>query len=222
MIKKTIVQICSIPERVESLQKTVESIINQVDYMFVGLNSYSGIPNFLKHRARLCVAELDNKLTDGAKCYDIEHREGYVLLLDDDIQVPPTYVQDMISAVDKYKCIITLHGKVYKKPFKDFYTLEKNYRCLGNCPEGGVVDVGGTGVMAWHTDFFKLAYEDIKLPNMCDIWVSKRAYEQNVKIRVIPHTDRYLIHTSHSENIFKTENAKKFVKQTEILKSFIQ
>jgi len=77
--------------------------------------------------------------------------------------------------------------------------------------------VVGSGVMCYHTDHFKLKYSDIKSPNMADIWISKAAYEQGVKIMVIAHTSSYLQHTRFPENLFTTENAKGFCEQTRIL-----
>lgn len=212
------VQIASVPERVDSLKQTVESLIDQVNLMFIALNGYEDVPIFLRGDKRIATVLLDNKMTDGAKAYNIEERKGYVFLCDDDLVCPPTYISDMCDTIDQKKCIVTLHGKVYPRPFKSFLNVERNYRCLGNVFQGGFVDVGGTGVMGWHTDDFKLSYEDIKSPNMADIWISYAAKKQGVKIYVMPHTENYLNHTRFSDNLFKTEHVKGFTEQTRILK----
>jgi hypothetical protein len=193
--------------------------------LFVVLNDFTATEyldvteSFTTDRLKFDYAS--NRLTDANKFIGVELRQGYLFFCDDDLTYPPTYVQDTIKAIDKYKCIVTYHGKKYPRPFESFYRLERNYRCLGAVLQDAQVDVGGSGVMAWHSDHFKFKYEDCLEPNMADVWVSKAAHEQNVKIMVLPHKADYFKHTSHKENIFATENAKKFVRQTEILKTFL-
>ena len=215
----TTAQLCTIPERVDSLRLTVNSLRRQVDLLYVMLNGHYKIPTFLDWGEMELTT---NEMSDANKFYNIEERTGYVIICDDDIVYPPTYVQDMIKAVDKYKCVVSLHGKKYPRPFKDFYHIERNYRCLGNVDKDAEVDVVGSGVMAYHTDFLKLKYSDFELPNMADVWVSKIAHEQGVKMMVLKHRADYLKHTNHKETIFITENRKKFAKQTEILKTFLR
>jgi hypothetical protein len=158
-------------------------------------------------------------MADGAKAYNVEERDGYVLFLDDDIQVPPQYVNMMCDSVDRYRCIVSLHGKWYDpNKFKSFVHIVHNYRCLGNVLKDAVANVVGSGVMCYHTDDFKLKYSDIKSPNMADIWISKVAYEQKVKIMVIAHSENYLKHTRFQDNLFVQEHKKGFGEQTKILK----
>lgn len=214
-------QIASIPERVESLKATVESIYPQVDFLFVALNNYEDVPIFLRGDRKIATVLLDNKMTDASKFYNIEERKGYILTCDDDLVYPKTYAQDMIDGVITHKCIISLHGKVYPRPFKSFENIKTNYRCLGGVQTGSYVDVGGTGVMAWHSDFFKVKYEDFKSPNMADIWVAKLAREQRVRIYILAHTAQYLQHTRFTDTIFVREQKKGFKAQTELLKTFL-
>lgn len=219
MQSKRIVQIASIPERVDSLRLTVESVKDQVDHVFVNLNNYESTPWFLSGDRKISTVRLDNSTADGAKAYNVEERDGYVLFLDDDIVVPQNYVNMMCDSVDRYKCIVSLHGKYYEpNKFKSFTHIVHNYRCLGNVLHDAVANVVGSGVMCYHTDHFKLKYSDIKSPNMADIWISKVAMEQGVKIMVLAHTESYLKHTRFDNNIFCTERDKGFVEQTKLLK----
>lgn len=215
------VQLCSIPSRESSLELTVNSLIGQVDRMRVMLNDYDHVPFFLNDHRKISVVRMSNEMADCNKAYSIEELEGYVLLVDDDIGFPHTYAQDMKSAIDKYKCIVSLHGRNWRRPFESFYRIEGNYRCLGNVPKDVEVECVGSGVCGWHTDFFKLKYADFKEANMSDIWLSKVAHEQHVKMMVLAHTENYLCHTRHKDTIFEQENRKGFIKQTEILKTFL-
>lgn len=214
-------QIASVPSRINSLQKTVESILPQVTFLFVALNGHDEIPKFLTNNPKIKTVKMDNKFSDSAKFYDIEERRGYIFTIDDDLQVHKSYVQDMINAINKFNCIVTLHGRTYPRPFTNYYRLEHNYRCLNTIEKNVFVDVGGTGVMAWHSDRLKVKFSDFKLPNMADIWMSKIAHEQKVPIMVLAHKRDYLQHTKHEDNIFTTRLKYKHKEEEEILKSIL-
>ena len=49
------------------------------------------------------------------------------------------------------------------------------------------LDIGGTGVMAWHSDTFLPDLDRITIKNMSDIWVHRFAVEQDVEIMLCPH-----------------------------------
>lgn len=216
------VQIASIPERINTLRQTVDSLLPQVDYIFVACNGHEDVPSFLRGNSKISSVLLDNSTADCAKFYNIENMAGYLLFADDDIVYPKGYAAMMCEEMDKRKCIVTLHGRTYKRPLQSFYHIDKNYRCLGNVPHGAYVDCGGTGVMGWHSDVFTACYSDFNHPYMADICLARLAHERGVKIYVIPHTDSYLKHTRYNNNLFVQEHNKGFKEQTELLKTFIE
>ena len=121
------VQIASLPERVEMLRKTVESLRPQVDEIFVGLNNYGITPDFLKEGE---FAHFDNSRGDAVKFYNVEKFRGYFFSCDDDLIYPLDYVKKLIAAIKKYKCIVTLHGKTYRDNPRSFTDFMGVYRCL--------------------------------------------------------------------------------------------
>jgi hypothetical protein len=146
-------QIASIPSRVEMLKKTVESLRPQVDHVFVGLNNYSFTPDFLNEGE---YKHFDNSTGDAVKFYDVENFNGYFLSCDDDLIYPSNYALTITAAVDKYDSIISFHGKKYTRPVKSFVQTQYSVRCLHEQNLDVVVDIPGTGVMAFHTDNLKL------------------------------------------------------------------
>ena len=173
-------QIASIPNRVESLKRTVTSLINQVDAMFVGLNNYESIPDFLTNNRKIVCALMDNSLGDAAKFYDIDQRSGYVLTCD---------AEHMINGIEQHGGVVTLLGKRYdNRPIGSYRgSYSALYRVLVSRPSPAKVHVGGTGCMAFNTDDIKLTVDDFIKPNMADLWVAKVAHEQGVGITVLPH-----------------------------------
>ena len=88
MIKNKIIGIASLPERVECLRDTVNSLLPQVDKIIVGLNNYTKVPNFLNH-PKIEAYLLDNSLGDAAKFYKVgDYKDSYYLSCDDDLIYP--------------------------------------------------------------------------------------------------------------------------------------
>jgi hypothetical protein len=211
------VQIASLPEREKSLEKTVNSLRLQCDKIFIALNNYDHTPHFLKNDE---FVHLDNSLGDAGKFYGMENIEGYILTCDDDLIYPPNYTSYMISGVEKYKCPCTLHGKTYSGDLKFNHPLA-NYRCLDEVKSDGRVDIGGTGVMCWHSDHLKVRFEDFKSKNMADLWFAKLCKEKGVKIMCLAHQKGNIIYQNQSNTIWDEEKTKGFKAQTKLLKTFL-
>ena len=214
-------QVASLPERVDTLEKMVNSIVGQVDHLFVALNKYTEVPSFLLGNDKIFYKLLDNSLGDAAKFYDIEYKDGYVFTCDDDLIYPPDYVSYMKSKVDEHKGVVSLLGKVYPRPVTSFRKgYSEIYRCLGTVSGDHAVDIVGTGAMALHTDHIKLKLSDFERPNMADIWLSKIAHEQNVKLMVVSHRAKYVLHRTYDWRIWTKAGFDRY--QTELLNEFLK
>ena len=189
-------QIATVPHREDMLQVVVNSLIDQVDKLNIMLNGHEDVPYFLKqlefHTDKIQYFAMDNSTGDAAKFFRVEKLKGYVFTCDDDIQYPPDYVQVMIAELRRYdnKVVLTNHGRIMMpKPVCSIYTdrLSTHHTFLET--KSVELSIGGSGVMAWHTDFFKPKYSAFKRANMADIWVAKQASEQGLKIMMNPHRE---------------------------------
>lgn len=211
--------IASLPEREEMLKKTVESLRPQVDQIYVSLNDYDHVPDFLVKEKFVL---LNNMMGDAAKYYFVEKLEGYIFTCDDDLIYPPGYAEYMIQGLEKHPgCVVTLHGRSYSRPVIGFQQIFRGYPCLGDVWEDIAVDVGGDGVMCWHTDFLKVKFSDFKQKNMSQIYFSKLCHEQGVDIMCLKHKEGYLGYMNPTDTIWEQEARKGFIKQTELLKTFL-
>jgi hypothetical protein len=212
------VQIASVPSREEMLRKTVESLRGQCDKLFVGLNNYDHVPDFLNEGE---YKFFDNSTGDAVKFYGVENLEGWVLTCDDDLIYPEGYVDKMILKSMLYGCPVTLHGKSYSRPIIAFNIHKEVFKCLRYVKKDVQVDVGGTGVMCFDTSYLKIKYSDFELPNMADLWFTKLCREQGVKIMCIAHKADYLKYQKPEETIFLSAYEQGFEIQTEILKRIL-
>jgi len=222
MIIAQIAQIASIPERAQMLKKTVESLYPQVDELNVMLNNYSYIPPWLE-KENINVVELDNSKGDGAKFYGLENKEGFIFTCDDDLIYPTDYVHEMTMKLYDYKisAILTNHGRVMNdKPVTSIYMDRKaTYHCLETVTDEVHLDIGGTGVMAFHTRYFRPDYNKILIKNMADVWIAKFAHEQGCKIVMNPHHKDWLTY-QHPDWTIWDEEIREHSFQTEIYNSF--
>jgi hypothetical protein len=193
---KITINMASLPDRNWFASRTVESLHDQCDVMNVFLNNYGKAPEWFSRYPKCVTWLTDNEMGDSER-YRVLPDEGWLLTVDDDIVYPPTYVSDMISAAERYgrKAIVTLHGNIMRKDTLVYHgpdARDKTYRCLGTVEEDVRVEVGGTGVMCFHTEIFKPDLKRFARRNMADIWVAVQAHQQKIPIWVIKHEAGYL------------------------------
>jgi hypothetical protein len=200
---KVYVSIATKGDRPEQLNKTIASIKNQCDELFLYDNSQ--LPD----------------LTDMGKFYLLHQlsQPCYYLTIDDDIIYPTDYVDQITSDIDHYGTIITYHGRILKQPIKRYYQGHDLYDFRHGYDKALFVDVGGTGVMGFRTDYFN-PVEVYKTPYKCmsDIVVSLEAKRQNKKIICAPKEKGWLIQQEVESSILKRIGGKDESKQVELCK----
>lgn len=177
--------IASMPSRIKSLEVTINSILPQVDILYVYLNNYSHIPKYLKHpKIKVFRSQNDCDYGDSGKFFMASRSEGYYFSIDDDIIYHSNYVKTLISHLKAYdnKAIVGLHGITFTKNITSYYRSRTVIHYKRTYPKDIQVHILGTGVMAFHTSAIDLKMEDFRINNMADIWVGIKAQQQNVKM----------------------------------------
>ncbi len=195
---KVIISMATMPERVEALKSTVNSLLPQCDELHIYLNNFTNIPDFLHdykiicHLSNLC----DGDIGDVGKFYGLQNKAGYLFTVDDDLIYPPDYVQKMISGIKKYNCPVTLHGRIFKKaPIKKYYSgesIKEALPCLHAVKEDKEVQIAGSGVFAYHSDMINFNIKDFKHINMSDIYCSILCHKAGLNIVVLAHEKGYI------------------------------
>lgn len=154
------------------VDRALKSISHQVDKIFLYDN------------------EEQPDIADNGKFYVFEKTDKpcYVFLCDDDLEYSDDYIEKTILAIERHKCIITHHGRILTKKNVPYYTGHKSFRCLDDQKQTVQLDVAGTGVTAFRSDYFcpKGLYlsGDKK---MSDLVFSLEAAKQGKKIMTVPH-----------------------------------
>lgn len=196
--EKVTVGIASIKRREKFLEKTVQSLIDQVDEMHLYLNDYDQVPDFVKNNNKIVfhMGKIYKDRGDTGKFYDIDKvKEGYYFSCDDDIIYPKDYIQktvDFLSSVDN-RVIATYHGVILKEGKLHNYYRDRKQISFNLFQRNPVpVHIGGTGVMAFYIKTFRPDIKDFEYPNMADIWVGIQAQSKKVPIICAPRSTHWI------------------------------
>lgn len=157
--------VCSIPSRMHLLREVVSSVAFQVDVLYVYLDAYGKVPEFLEKYENVVVRRTENfgeKLRDNAKFLPFsELKEGleefYYLTLDDDLIYPPDYSRGLISRINFFEksVVCGLHGVMCEEYPKKYFARRYVHhfsKCglLASRPVNNL----GTGTAGFHSSAF--------------------------------------------------------------------
>lgn len=197
----------------------MNSVINQVDTIFIALNGYQEAPDYVLNNPKIHYDILDNSLSDSAKFYHVAEVDGYYFGCDDDLVYPSNYVSYMIGGIERYKGLVSLHGRKYP-PNPEFRRWIGNYRCLNTVPNDTSVNLIGSGCCAFDTNTLRLSIDDFKTPHKADCYLSMQAGLQGVPMVVLAHKIGYLTYLYPEKTIWGM--TKNYSEHTQILRSYIK
>ena len=218
----TTAHLASIPGREESLRRVVDSLLPQVDHVYIALNGHTEIPETMIGVERVTMEFRDNKNGDAEKFSFLNRVEGFVIIVDDDLVFPKFFVDIMRNKVKTHKCPVSFHGKCYaNRPIESYRkSFTSNYRCLGGQIGSHMVDIIGTGTLAFNVDMVKLSMEDFPYPNMGEVWFSKVCFEQGVTLMTVEHMRGDITYIQPETTIWR--DMSDGIKETEILNLFLK
>lgn len=203
---KTIVSIATKGDRPDQLKKTIASLENQCDELFIYDNTQR--PN----------------LTDMGKFFYLSQlaEPCYYFSCDDDLIYPDDYCLRMRTAIFKYGTIVTCHGRILKEPVERYYKGHDVLDFRAEQLQDKWVHVGGTGVMAFRTDYFNpVGIHESELKCMSDLVLSQEAKIQGKTIVAIKHPQNWIIQQEVLTGISK-QFGKNDKKQTEIAQQILE
>jgi len=175
---KIIVGMATTNKRARFAETAVESLVHQADEIIVYNNSNE-----------------TNDYTDNAKFYALTlfNEPVYYFSCDDDILYPSDYVNTMVEAIERTETIVTHHGRKLLGLDRNYYRGHKGFRCLDENNTEQIIDVAGTGVTAFRTDYFNPT-EIYKASDkrMSDLVFSLAAAQQGKQITILKHTKGWL------------------------------
>lgn len=221
--EKVFASVCCIPERVESFKVVVDRILPQVDHLYVYLDKFSEVPDYLKNNRKITAVLAKNYKTDyrdNAKFIHFnkikkEQKSFYYFTIDDDILYPYDYVRSMIDRLRDYenKVVVGIHGVMYEEIPKKYFRRRFVYHFQETQLYSPLlVNNLGTGTVAFHSKIFNAISPDTwKTGGMVDILFSKECRKNNIAMVCIDRHSNWLMETEESigsPNLFNEYKAK--------------
>lgn len=186
--------VASFPPRERQLRLAVRSLIDQVDVIYVYLNQYAHVPDFLNH-PRIVVELGGVDLRDNGKFHFVPKvPDGYCFTVDDDIIYPPDYIQGLIRKIEIYgrKAAVGLHGTIFAKPFVSYFEGRRVLHFRQSLARDQVVDQLGTGTLAFHTSLWRPSGEHFDSTGMVDAWIAAEARRRDVTLIAVERRKAWL------------------------------
>jgi hypothetical protein len=198
--------------------------VGQADQIFVSLN-YGEVTaqKFLDKYSNIFWWSTDNKQGDAQKFAMVgKVEDGYYIGWDDDLICLPGTIDYLISGVDRYNGLVSLHGRTYLPPVTDFRRWAGAYRCLNTVSEDVPVNLIGSGCCCFHTDRLDITLSDFHSKNMADVYLSKTASDQGVPMVVLKHNAGQYVQyiPPKGETIWKS--TRDYSKHIEVMRTYIK
>lgn len=175
--------IASYPERELLLRDAVNSLLPQVDHLFVYLNNYRAVPDYLISSpfARKLHYILDTNSTRraSAKFFWLDKHPGYWLICDDDIIYPSDYASVMQEKFHAHgaRRLVGAHGTIFSRQFQHYYASRiRDLLFAEALDRDQPVHMLGTGTLFLHSSM--LTSEEVAL-------LQSRATENDETLAVI-------------------------------------
>lgn len=226
---KVIACMASFPARKEKMLLTIDSVVGNVDKIYLYLNNYQEVPVELKKYNNLEVTlgkDTKGDLRDNGKIYpfSVEKIEGYCFLIDDDIVYPPSYFNEFVRKIEKYnrRAVVGVHGVIFAKPFQSYFKNREVFHFKNENLVDVIVNQLGTGALAFHTDTLVPTLNKYIETGMADVFFAIEAKQFNVPLICIAHPAGWLKpleveieDTSNLYDEFKNDHSK----QTMLIKN---
>ena len=183
----------TMPERVNTAVKAIDSIYDQADVIRLYLNNFDSVPEQFKRDKVEILQGRDLKST--GKLFNALNKNEYYFCVDDDFIYPDNYAEYMISKLNEHgdKIVVTLHGEILPpKSNLSFFKRGRRFGSTATRPKDMWINLIGNGVSVWNTNNFRVDYRDWKYNYMDDIYVSMEMQKQNVPGLLVKHNGDFL------------------------------
>ena len=194
--KTVIAGLASIPSRVNMLERAFNSIYWQVDEIYVYLNNFGEVPEFLMLPGVHVFRSQDfEDYKDVGKFFALRLVDrGIFLTVDDDIIYPTDYVQTMLAHLERtaFKAVVGVHGiqfPKFPKSFFDRHVFSFNRELESMVP----VSMLGTGTTAFDIEAVGLKFTDFTSYGMADVHLAAHMRKNDIPAFAVPRPPEWLI-----------------------------
>lgn len=198
------VGMASMPSRVKKLEKVISNILPQVNHVYIYLNNYDSVPEFLTDdKITIFSSSQFGDLKDNGKFFGLQYLEEdcYFISIDDDINYPENYVSELVKKIDLYdkKCVVGLHGAIYGKLANSFFdrkTIHFSKELSFDTP----VSVLGTGTVGFFKRKIPISLDDFETTGKADLYLGSFLKKRKIPAICISRERNWLSELEDDEN----------------------
>jgi len=194
--QRVVAGMASIPSRESTLRRAVSSLVFQVDRLHVVLNGYERVPDFLNlDRIVVHRSQTIGEFRDNAKFFGLGHEDdGVFLAVDDDLVYPDDYVRQLLLHLDRHghRAVVGVHGVRFAQPLVRFLDDREVFHFRERLDRDEVVDLLGTGTVAFHTRVFAPTWSDFGAAGMADLWLARAAKRAEIPLVCVARPEGWL------------------------------
>lgn len=177
----------SFPARQQKLRLAVESLLPQLDRLYIYLNGYDEVPEFLLDERIVAIpAAKISDLRDNGKIFHMaDAPEGYFLTVDDDIEYPHDYAEHLVRSIEEYdrRSIVGVHGVILEQPLTRYFSPNRKVFSFKHALAADEpVHLLGTGTVAFHSSSLRPTLDMFPSTGMADVWMAIAAKRMGVRM----------------------------------------
>ena len=203
--------IATMPSRTHTFTRALDSILPQVDRLFVFFDKTTAVPAaWLGHpKIEALLPARYGELGGGGKFLGAELQAGPCLYFcfDDDIRYPPTYVERLTHALRRHfmRAVVGVHGVYFQAPHLSYRQHRRIYHLASELSADVCVDALGTGTIAFHTGRFRFDPRRWPHVNMDDLMIAIEAVKQQLPRVCIRRPQGFLqpLEENQADSIFE-------------------
>lgn len=190
--------IATMPSRLETFSKVFPAVHAQVDHMYVYLDGFEEVPEFLQQADRVSVyrAEQVGDLHASSRylCVRELGEPSIVISVDDDIIYPPDYVEQLVAALDQVngRAVVGVHGRVFLPPHRSYARDVWCSAFFSKSAEMRHMHELGAGTCCFRSDVLDIDPRIWKRYNMEDIYLAIEAQRRGLPRLSIPRALNWL------------------------------
>lgn len=200
---------CTIPSRKNVLVKAFQSIICQVDKLFIYPDKYEeDLPSEVKNHEKVIVLSTIKypNLGAGGKflplfsgMLDHELNKVIYFTFDDDIEYPKDYVHTLAKSLSEknFHCVVGIHGTILKENFDNYKNDRTVFHFRKALAENKYVDVIGTGTAAFKASLLRDKFHALDVyPYMIDIALARVCRRNSLPVICLKREAGWLVDLS--------------------------
>lgn len=194
----------TMPSRAGGLTASLDSILPQVDVLYVYLDKHDAIPQTLKARRKVVAilpADLPRLLgrTEGLGpagkfLATVLHPDCLFFGFDDDIVYPRDHTRRLAATLKRYggRAVAGVFGLVYRAPYQSYVNDRETLHFATPLPAPREVDELGTGTIAFRTALFRPDFLNWTSARMLDLMLAIEAHGRGLPRVAVARPQSYL------------------------------